>query len=288
MVRAAAAARRWPAFDAVLASALLAGAGAAQAVKVPEWEAGAGFTVMSLPDYRGSDQSRTYAFPIPYFVYRGPKIQIDRRGASGVLWRGTRAEFDISAAITNPSNSSRNTARSGMPDLLPALEIGPRLNYTLHEARDGDFVIRIEAPLRYAVGFNTKRVDGIGLTFTPMLQFDWRRLGSDRSWNFAVMAGPVFGDRAYHRYYYDVAPQYASASRQTYASRGGFGGTQATMAASRRMGRWWVGGFLRAYDLHGATYEDSPLVRRHYAVQAGVIMTWIFAQSSQMVDRDEP
>jgi outer membrane protein len=31
----------------------------------PLWEIGAGATVLSLPDYRGADQSRGYVYPFP-------------------------------------------------------------------------------------------------------------------------------------------------------------------------------------------------------------------------------
>jgi len=37
----------------------------------PLWEAGLGIATVYLPDYRGSNHSRGYALPMPYFIYRG-------------------------------------------------------------------------------------------------------------------------------------------------------------------------------------------------------------------------
>jgi outer membrane protein len=40
-----------------------------------------------LPHYRASDEYTTYAFPLPYFVYRGEKIKANRDGIRGIFWR---------------------------------------------------------------------------------------------------------------------------------------------------------------------------------------------------------
>jgi hypothetical protein len=43
----------------------------------PLWEAGAGFTGLSIPDYQGSNEQHGYLFPLHYLVYHG---QILRSG----------------------------------------------------------------------------------------------------------------------------------------------------------------------------------------------------------------
>ena len=45
----------------------------------------------------------------------------------------------------------------------------------------------------------------------------------------------------------------------------------------------WVGGFLRYDSLHGAAFEDSPLLRRNSALTFGLGVSWILATSSDFV-----
>jgi outer membrane scaffolding protein for murein synthesis (MipA/OmpV family) len=59
------------------------------------------------------------------------------------------------------------------------------------------------------------------------------------------------------------------------------------MALSRRFPRYWVGGFMRYDTLAGAVFENSPLVKRSSTVSAGVAVTWVFSESSKLVDVTE-
>ena len=45
----------------------------------------------------------------------------------------------------------------------------------------------------------------------------------------------------------------------------------------------WVGGFLRYDNLRGASFDDSPLVRRRSALTFGFGVSWILATSSERV-----
>jgi len=58
----------------VLACACLAKPLESSAAQFPLWEAGLGATVLRFSDYRGSDEFRSYLFPLPYFIYRGERI----------------------------------------------------------------------------------------------------------------------------------------------------------------------------------------------------------------------
>ncbi len=58
-----------------------------------------GISAAYLPDYRGSNEYCTYLFPIPYFVYRGERLQVDRRGARGELFEGDYVSLDFSANL---------------------------------------------------------------------------------------------------------------------------------------------------------------------------------------------
>ena len=80
--------------------------------------------VSRVPFYRGSDEYRWYAFPLPYFVYRGDYIQVDKDGVRGLFYKGVRFELELSLGI-NPPVKSEGGARAGMPDLDPLIEMGP-------------------------------------------------------------------------------------------------------------------------------------------------------------------
>jgi outer membrane scaffolding protein for murein synthesis (MipA/OmpV family) len=102
-----------------------------------------------------------------------------------------------------------------------------------------------------------------------------------------LQAGPVFNDRRYNEYYYQVDPQFATPTRPAYSASGGYGGTQFTVTASRRFGQVWFGAFARAYGLRGAVFQDSPLVQQRSALYAGIGIAYIFAESQTLVESDD-
>src|SRR3989338_5696009 len=95
----------------------------ALAEQVPLWEVGAGVAAIDFPEYRGSNVRTSYLLPIPYLVYRGDFLKIDRARVRGQLFHSDKVELDISVNGSVPV--SNNGARQGMPDLDPTFEIGP-------------------------------------------------------------------------------------------------------------------------------------------------------------------
>jgi len=244
----------------------------------PLWELGLGVAGLRLPDYRGSDQYRAYALPLPYVVYRGKWLKADREGARALLVDVDRVKVDVSVAASVPTRSRDNVAREGMPDLPATGEIGPNVNITLYRAAGAKLDLRL--PVRGAITFQSSP-KFIGATFSPNLAFDLTDVAG--GWNLGLLTGPLFGDRKYHEHFYGVDPIYATGSRPAYRASGGYAGWQALAATSRRFGNTWVGAFLRYDSLAGAVFEDSPLVRSKHAVTAGVGISWVFARSSELV-----
>jgi len=244
----------------------------------PLWELGLGVAGLRLPDYRGSDQYRAYALPLPYVVYRGKWLKADREGARALLVDADRVKVDVSVAASVPTRSRDNVAREGMPDLPATGEIGPNVNITLLRSAGAKLDLRL--PLRGAVTFQ-RSPKLIGATFSPNLNLDLIEVAG--GWNVGLLAGPLFSNRKYHEHFYGVDPVYATASRPAYRASGGYAGWQALTATSRRFGNTWVGAFLRYDSLAGAVFEDSPLVRSKHAVTAGIGISWVFARSSELV-----
>jgi len=274
-----------------LALAALAGAARADEPVAPRlsphplWELGLGVGALELPDYRGSDHAQGYILPVPYVAYRGDWLKADRDGARALLLKSERIDVDLSASAGVPTHSRDNEARRGMEDLPATVELGPNLQVRLANLggqRDARLDLRF--PLRAA--FTLERSPhGIGFTFSPNLNLDLSNIAG--GWHFGLLTGPFFATRAYHQHYYGVGAADATPQRPAYDARGGYGGWQALAAASRRFGSTWVGAFVRADDLHGAVYESSPLVRRHYAVSGGVAVAWVFAQSGRIVQAED-
>ena len=102
---------------------------AARGAELPQWEAGIGISALTIPDYRGADQSQFYVFPIPYLIYRGDVLKVDRRAVRGVFFKSERLEVDTSFSGSPPVRSGRNGARPmGQSD--PALVRPRRLRRT--------------------------------------------------------------------------------------------------------------------------------------------------------------
>lgn len=271
----------------LLAVAVLACASAtARQPDEPLWEAGAGFASLHLPDYRGSAQSRWYAFPVPFFVYRGDFFKADRHGMRGVLFESDRVDFNLSVGASLPVDSSKNEAREGMPDLRPSIELGPKLDLTLWRTGDRRVRLDLRLPLRGAITIES-HPRYIGAQFFPHLNLDVNDVGGFAGWNLGVLAGPVYTDRRNNQYFYAVTPEQATATRPAYDPGGGYGGAQFIAALSKHFRQFWVGGYLRRDTLAGATFAGSPLVTSQRYVAGGIGVSWIFAESSRRVPVDD-
>lgn len=249
-------------------------AGSAHAEALPLWELGMGVGALSLPHYRGSDQSHTWLLPVPYFVYRGNIFKADREGTRAVLFDSDRVELNLSLAASAPTRSRDNLARAGMPDLSPTVELGPNLNLNLTRGTGWQVDLRLPARAAMTVESSPRF---IGWTANPHLNLD-RQIGN---WNLGLQTGPVWGDRRFHAYFYDVKAAQALPDRPAYQAAGGYAGLQAIAALSHRSGGQWLGLFLKFDSLRGASFDGSPLVRQQQQWSAGIAMSWVFARSTQ-------
>jgi MipA family protein len=253
----------------------------------PLWEAGAGLAVVDFATYRGSDQYKQYVLPVPYVVYRGKFLQVDREKIRDLLFKSDRTELEISVNGTVPVKSNENPARKGMPNLDPTLELGPSLNLTLMKTSNGNQKLDLRLPVRYAWGTDFSSVHGVGWLFQPHLNLDVRNISGMPDWKLGMLTGPLFADKHYHQYFYGVDPRYATATRPAYEARGGYGGMQFLVSLSKRYPHYWVGGFMKADNVGEAVFADSPLVRKKTNFYGGFAISWIFGKSQTMVPDDD-
>ena len=269
---------RAPRMWAVTALLVLGAPAIAQqpAPDLPLWEVGLFGGAASTPAYPGSDDRSARALVLPLVIYRGKVLRADRSGVGARLLNTERVELDVGFALSLPARSDDVGARAGMPDLKSLLEFGPRLKVLLAEP-SADSHLRLELPLRAPVelghGFQRQ-----GLVFEPRLVLE--TAGAGGKWQADANVGAVFGNAALNRYFYEVAPQYATAARPAYEASGGLMMTRLGASLSRRLSPdWRVFGFTRYDNYTHAANRDSPLFRRNSGLSLGIGFTWTARRS---------
>jgi outer membrane protein len=258
--------------------------GAVRADEKPLWELGLGLGVVAFNDYRGAATAHLYPLPLPYFVYRGTLVKADHDGVRGKLFNQNRIEINLSVNGTTPVRN--DSARHGMPDLRPTLEVGPQLEVHLWRTSDERLKLDLRVPVRAA--FTIEAVPRlIGTFLAPQVDLDIAQFGGEDGWKLGLLAGPLFADRRYDGYFYTVAPQYATAARPAFEAQGGYAGTQVLAALTRRYPSYWIGAYVRHDTLAGASFADSPLVKRDSYWSAGIGVAWIIRQSTHLVESKE-
>ena len=246
----------------------------------PRWEVGLGFGGVSLPDYRGAKARSGYVLPLPYVSYSGERVSVDREGMRGGLFRSERVRLDFSAAAAPPAKSDSG-ARADMPELDPAVELGPSLVIDLGK-RDGRWSLHL--PLRAVVASDLTHAESIGWVFSPYLKY---AVGANGAWEYDVSVGPMYASEAYHDYYYEVDPAFATAARPAYDAPRGYSGTRVTFTFGKRFDGYWLGMFARYDKLSGAAFESSPLVETDSSLIVGGGIAWILARSATPAPRSE-
>ncbi|MCF8109868.1 MAG: MipA/OmpV family protein [Desulfobacteraceae bacterium] len=251
----------------------------AEKAEQPLWEFGLGAAVVTMPAYRGSQNQEFYPAPLPYIIYRGDFLKIDRQGIRGLIYDSPRTEVNLSADGAVPSTSDKGDVREGMPDLDAVGELGPSINYLLYEGKSISLHLRL--PVRAAFATDFTSIEHAGWKVHPQVKMD----ASDvlGQWNVGLTLGPVFADKKYHAYYYEVKPAYATDARPAWRANGGYSGTSVQVSASRRFGRLWLGMFARYDNLAEAAFMESPLVETRHSFMGGIGAAWMLGESSETV-----
>lgn len=252
---------------------------------LPLWEAGIGLAGISSPSYRGASDSRVYALPVPYLIYRGKFLKADRDGIRGIFLETEQIKINTSLTASLPVSGDDYAPRRGMPDLEPTVEVGPSLDLRLWRSEDRRRQLDLRLPVRLGV-----TVEGspqtLGWVFSPRLNLDLEEPLGLSGWSLGLLAGPLFASGRYHDYFYSVDPAYAAAGRPAYEAQGGYAGLQLIAAVSKRFQRHWVGAFVRYDTLQGAVFQDSPLVRTDHYLAFGLGVAWVLGESGTRVPDD--
>ncbi|ARN75274.1 MipA/OmpV family protein [Oceanicoccus sagamiensis] len=243
----------------------------------PKWEAGIGAAGLYHPHYLGADQEKGYLLPLPYFTYRGEMIRADRGGLRGFIYDSEKLDLNLSVSGSLPVNSEDNDAREGMDDLDIMLEVGPTLQYLIH--KDDNHRLRADFPVRGGFTFGDDIARHQGWTSNPRMHYE-RFYGP---WTITSTLGPVFSDRRYHGYVYNVEQAFVTEDRAFYKAKSGYTAGRFSLSLKRRIGDYFIGGKVSYYNLDGAANEDSPLVKKNEYFGFSLIFAWVFSESNEMV-----
>ena len=257
--------------------------GTAEAEEKPLWELGIGGGFLLMPDYRGSNETRAYLLPVPYFVYRGGILRVEDKRITGRIFQTDRLLIDASFYGAVPVRSKDNEARRFMPDLDPTFEAGPALRIKLYDDRQQLLRIGLALPVRavFSTDFASVRYEGV--VFSPRLNLTKGDVIPGTGLYIGLSTGPMFADRGYHRYFYDVEPFYAAPSRPAYSASGGYSGSTLTVGLGKHYKQLHFHAFASADFLQGAAFEGSPLVKREVSLMGGLSVTWVFLKSKKTV-----
>lgn len=249
----------------------------------PLWELGVGGGFLMMPDYRGSDKTRAYLLPFPYAVYRGGIFRLEDKRIAARIFATDRVTLDASGYGAVPVKSSDNGARVGMPDLDPTFEFGPALRIKLLDSKENKYLLSVALPLRAVCSTDFRSVRYEGFVFAPRLNFEKGDVIPKTGLYLGVSTGPMFADRGYHKYFYDVEPVYAAVTRPAYAAGGGYSGSTLTVGLGKNYKQLIFNTFVSADFLQGTVFEDSPLVKTKTSWMGGFSVTWVFLKSEKTV-----
>jgi len=271
----------------VLTAILFAFPQISSAFHLPLWEFGLGAGALNAPHYRGSKTREDIFLPVPYIIYRGDFLKIDREGIRSELMKNDRLRLDISLAGNIPVPKSSDSARVNMPGLDPLGEIGPELEIKFWETEANENNLSLKLPYRLVFSVGDPIIEYQGWSFSPYLnyQINWRRTTSLHRVNISI--GPIYASNRYHDYFYSVAPKYVTPDRSEYDAESGYSGSRITVTFSRNTRKYFFGAFARYDDLDGAVFEDSPLVETNSYFIFGVAFAWVISSSSETVPHQD-
>lgn len=239
-----------------------------------KWELGLGVGAVAGPDYRGSDEYRSYVSPIPYFIYRGKYLHSDRDGVRGNFFRSDKYEFTLSASASITPETDKNELREGMPELGSTFELGPSLNINL-TGQDFSSGWHLQIPWRAVFAIGAEESGYLGSVIQPQLVYRTRLA----EWTFNYRAGFTYASNDYHDYYYRVTPEQATAQRSAYEASAGYSGWNNNFSFTRNYllhgFKTRLALFVRYDNIDHTDITQSPLVVENHSLRGGIALIWV-------------
>ncbi|OFZ13742.1 MAG: hypothetical protein A2X86_21465 [Bdellovibrionales bacterium GWA2_49_15] len=239
-----------------------------------EW--GAGLLSLYGHHYRGSDQTKSWFFPTPYFTYTSQRIEAEPSFIRGIFVHNDFFSFKLSLMLGLNVESKENIARSGMPSLDYTVEAGPMLLFYVWRSEKKELAVNFEIPVRQSFATNLRYIKPVGLFTIPYVNIIHSPPPSRWSWKSEFSIGPMFADQGFHQYFYGVDQEFIREGRPYYRARGGYSGFQTALIIHKRVGNLAIIPFARWDYLRSAVFEDSPLVKVSNYMIGGLGLFWLF------------
>jgi len=239
------------------------------------WEIGVFGGAIRVPHYRGSDEHSIYVLPFPYFLYRGEVLRAGREGVEGVFWSTERFENALSFGGSPPPRGDTE-ARQGMSKLGAVGEAGPAIRVYLSRPQQPN-LFTLTAALRGVLSVDTDDYDVAWQGLRGGISIYYRNQTLLESVGVVLRLTTTldFANQTYHRYFYGVRPEEATAGRAVYHPSGGYAGCSLSVSFSRQLTeKIAIGAYYRHDNISGAAYERSPLVRAENNYTLGFAMIW--------------
>jgi len=237
---------------------------------------GAGPLTVAGNHYRGSDQSKIWVFPIPYFSYKSEKLEAEPSFIRGILFHNRWLAFKLSLVPGLNVESKDNQARAGMPSLDYSIEVGPMAIVRLWESGDQEVRINFEMPVRESFALSFKKIKPAGMVTVPYVNVIYNP--RKENWNFdsEFSVSPMFASERYHQRFYSVASEFQTSTRPAYQAQGGYSGLQTAIVFNKRFHDLGILSFVRWDQLKGAAFRKSPLVKQQNYYLGGLGLFWMF------------
>ena len=251
---------------------------------LPKYELGAAAILINTPNYPGAKNNRTRVVGSPFYIYRGDYLRSDDEGTRARLLTSKRRELGVSLGFNFPVNSNDQPSRVGMPDLDALVSFGPRLLFRLlTESKDHKLNISFatRAVFSSKVSFNNL-LRAEGFNFEPALNY-WHRWHNSQT-TFYTNLALEFGSAKYNQFFYNVAPEFATPTREAYYAKAGFVETALSAGVAQIFWEDWL--FFTGLswrNLAQAANRDSPLMETtdNLSIVFGAI--WTFYESDDTV-----
>jgi outer membrane scaffolding protein for murein synthesis (MipA/OmpV family) len=242
------------------------------------WEAGAFVGGVGTPAYPASSDRTGRVLALPYVVYRGDVLRVDRSNVGARLVHTDDFEVDLGFAASLPASSQDVAVRNGMSDLGTLFEFGPRARGTVTRLSPGSR-IRYDLPLRAVIEMN----NGIrtqGFAMEPELTYEVRDVYD--GWRLSTGVSVVVGDSRLQSYFYGVPAYAATPQRPAFEAQAGLLATRLSLSTAKSITPdVRVFAFVRYENYDGAANRASPLFVQSSGTAAGIGLTWTFARSGE-------
>ena len=267
---------------------LAAGLGTAGAEEPKSrWEAGIALGAYSYTDWRGADHRNTTFLPLPYLIYRGERVHLARDGLKIRLLDSDRLSINLAAAFSLAGRAADNPLRAGMPKLLGTFKVGPVVNVNINSSPKPLIKWDLRLPVLAVAATNFRQFRHAGFTAFPHLRGRYETEQNGWTYLLGSSLGAELASEQNNDYFYQVRASEARSTRPAYDAKAGYGGAALSSYASASRGRWGYGVYARFDDLHGATFENSPLVQTKDFWSAGFGVSYRFFQSDAKVIDDD-